>query len=95
MSNDEIGEAFSAGLLRALTENPNWVRDRGPSPQEATRDDGSDWDAFKADPKAFIRQAVSEPVKPRQLTRDDLAGMSYEDINAAREAGQLRDLLGY
>lgn len=32
--------------------------------------------------------------KPRQLTQSDLHGMSNEEINKARMAGQLNDLLG-
>lgn len=36
----------------------------------------------------------SGPVKPKQLTYADLQGMSYEEINRARMAGQLNDLLG-
>lgn len=41
-----------------------------------------------------IQKAVAEAVhNPPQLSRDDLAGMTYEQINEARKAGQLNDIL--
>ncbi len=36
---------------------------------------------------------LSERVKPQQLTRSDLKGLTAEEINQARMAGQLEDAL--
>lgn len=71
---------------------------------EDGRPNGDAIDAFlKTLPKAgksfdqdvFTKTAGNrEGNKPRQLTRADLQGMAPEDVQAARLAGQLNDLLG-
>ncbi|GAA3473892.1 hypothetical protein [Nonomuraea roseola] len=48
---------------------------------------------------AFAQEVLNnagnrEANKPRQLTRADLQTMSYDEIEKARKAGQLNDLLG-
>jgi hypothetical protein len=40
------------------------------------------------------REAASVFTRTVQLTRADLAGMTAEQINASREAGQLDELMG-
>lgn len=46
------------------------------------------------DPDVLKNAGNREGNKPRQLTRADLDRMSWEEIDAARRAGQLNDLLG-
>ncbi|MEU4577257.1 hypothetical protein [Nonomuraea sp. NPDC023979] len=98
MTHEAIHEAYQAGQLNALMETGNYVRDRSQS--EATQDSGgeSQLEALRAykrlvdDPKQFVRDVLAEG--PPQLTRSDLQRMTHEEINAARLAGQLNDLLG-
>lgn len=86
MSLEEIDAARRDGRLARLLANADYVRDRGESnPGEATRDDGDD-----ESPADANREHAN---RPRQLTREDLAGMSHEEIDAALKAGQLTDLL--
>lgn len=46
------------------------------------------------DPDVLKTSGNHEANKPRQLTRADLQRMTNEEIDAARRAGQLNDLLG-
>lgn len=62
-----------------------WVASRAPAPK------------LPAAPPATGQGDVGKPIgdgKPDQLSRADIAGMSPDEINAARAAGRLNVLLG-
>ncbi|MGI5286027.1 hypothetical protein ACQEVF_22200 [Nonomuraea polychroma] len=108
MSNEEIAAAHKAGSFQRYMEDSAYVRDRDTSQADAIAATDArveaistgirsarDYDRFKANPQAFIREAITDQGdKPRQLMRADLQSMDYEEIEAARKAGQLNELLG-
>ncbi|MEU4510088.1 hypothetical protein AB0G05_11365 [Nonomuraea wenchangensis] len=108
MTNEEIAAAHKSGGFQMYMANPAYVRERDTSRVDeiAAADarveaissgirSARDFDRFKADPPAFIREILTEgPPPPRQLTRADLQAMTPEEINQARLDGQLNDLLG-
>lgn len=99
MTLEEINAARKAGRLRALAENPEFVRERPTrldeslAKAEARLDAMQQFERFREDPAGFIRDTLSGP-DPRQLTREDLTEMSYAEINQARREGRLNALMG-
>ncbi|MFI9576951.1 hypothetical protein ACIG5D_36450 [Microbispora rosea] len=101
MTLEEINEARKAGRLRALMENPDFVWEPStPSLSEAAVAThnakvaaSNQYEKFREDPVGFIRDTLSGP-DPRQLSREDLAEMSFAEINKAWHEGRLTAVMG-
>jgi vacuolar-type H+-ATPase subunit I/STV1 len=77
-SDGEVDSAAVASAITSLIANKPYLAAQGGQRFQGPADGGARTDASK----------------PSQLTRADLAGMSPEQIEAAREAGRFDNLLG-
>lgn len=83
----------------AIVEDLNlgkYVTDTGDVDQEAVTALRAKYETFATKPPVADLKQGQPPgaAKPGQLTRADLAGMTPDQINAARAEGRLNDLLG-
>ncbi|WP_433253199.1 hypothetical protein ACQPYK_09400 [Streptosporangium sp. CA-135522] len=103
MTHDQINAAREAGKLETMISNPRWVRPGKLEQRMAVAEAEAQRDVLEkarlalrlqADPETVIREIIDGTSEAKQLTRDDLANMTHEQINAAREAGHLNTILG-
>ncbi|WP_436759424.1 hypothetical protein [Streptosporangium sp. V21-05] len=102
MTHEQINKARDAGQLDSMMRYPNWVRPGKLEQRMAIAEAEDRYDALKKahlslklqnDPEAVIREVMNSD-ETKQLTRDDLATMTHEQINEARDAGRLNKVLG-